>query len=166
MKKIKAKPLTRENFRKYGDFQNLFDKSGFGFGIDPGSKSEFWPDVLTMNLGTGAVTSFGMACLEKTEAVINMIEYHKHTCEGVLPLDTDCIIFAGCSLGDFPTDELEAFIVPKGTLVRYNPGVLHGSQFLFNSEKGNIMIILPERTYVNDMNYAVLDEADQILVEV
>ncbi len=165
MRKIKAKPLTRENFRKYGDFCNLLDKKEFGFGIDPGSKSEFWPDILTMSLGNTSILSFGMACLEKTEAVITMIEYHKHTCEGILPLDADCLVFAGCSLGDFPTEDLEAFRVPKGTLLRYHPGVLHGSQFLVEAEKGNVLIFLPERTYVNDMHYRVLEEEDQILIE-
>ena len=44
----------------------------------------------------------------------------------------------------------EAFIVPKGTLVCLNLGVWHLSAMPLNKETAHVLIVLPERIYLND----------------
>ena len=47
-------------------------------------------------------------------------------------------------------EKTEAFIVPKGTLVKLNTGVWHLAALPVHNELLHVMIILPERTYAND----------------
>ena len=50
------------------------------------------------------------------------------------------------------------------TFVRLNPGVLHGRQFVVDSQSVNVMILLPERTFGNDCVFTRLAESDQIKI--
>ena len=86
------------------------------------------------------------------------------TSEGILPLDGDIDIFVGPSSFQVNPASIEAFRVPRGTFVRLNPGVLHGRQFVVDSQSVNVMILLPERTFGNDCVFTRLAESDQIKI--
>jgi ureidoglycolate lyase len=98
--------------------------------------------------------------------VIENVEYHNGTCEGVLPLDADIVIFAGLGMPQMPGIEIEAFVVPAGTMVKYRPGVLHGTQFVVDKELANIVVLLPERTFATDMHGHRFEESDQIKIKI
>lgn len=164
MKTITAKPITIENFAKYGEIQNLLNPSTFGFGA--GSNSAFYPDTISFQLNPLQSASVCMCQVKKRDEVIENVEYHNMTCEGVLPLDADIVIFAGLGMPQMPGMVIEAFIVPAGTMIKYKPGVIHGTQFVAYKEMANIVVLLPERTFATDMHGHKFEENDQIKIEI
>lgn len=162
MKTIKAQKLTKENFSKYGSFENLYQPETMGVGI--GSPSAFYPDVMPLDLGASHNASVCVCHVRKREMVISNYEYHNNGCEGVLPLDADIVIFAGFGFKPFLPPKLEAFIVPKGTIVRLKPGVLHGTQFPVDQEQAAVAVMLPERTFATDFQVEQLTDEEKLLV--
>lgn len=162
MKRIEAKPLTAEAFAKYGTFANLLDDQELASrSIFP---QNFFADVMTLNFGTTTLPSVSVCQVRKQEHnVIRALECHKFTCEGLLPLDGDVAIFVGTPApgAAFSTDSVEAFLVPRGTFVKLNPLILHGTQFPVDSEQAHVLCLLPERTFMNDMLMERLAEDKQ-----
>lgn len=165
MKTLIAKPLTKENFQKYGEFQNLLDDESLAKkSIFP---QGFFADVIKLDFGTTTLPTISVCQVKKQEKnVIRMLEAHKYTCEGLLPLDADVIIFVGRPLPGrkFSVDTVEAFVVPKGTFVRLDPLILHGTQFPVDADTAHIVCMLPGRTFMNDMMAEFLPEEDQAIV--
>lgn len=162
MKTIVAKPLTAEAFAKYGTFVNLLDDAQLASrSIFPRG---FFADVMTLNFGTTTLPSVSVCQVWKQEHnVIQTLEYHKFTCEGLLPLDGDVAIFVGTPApgAAFSTDTVEAFLVPKGTFVKLNPLILHGTQFPVDAQEAHVLCLLPERTFMNDVLMERLPEDRQ-----
>ena len=50
-----------------------------------------------------------------------------------------------------------SFYVPRHTLVRLNPLIIHGGVFC-TEESGHSLCLLPGRTFANDMEMKLLDE--------
>jgi len=65
MEKLKALPLTKENFHLYGEFRHMDDLEGHLKG-EPGD-SEFYPDLLTLNLSGTTLPSVCLAKVKKTQ---------------------------------------------------------------------------------------------------
>lgn len=168
MKTIKAKELCHEEFRKYGEYYDLHNpKSTQSVVFGGGSASEFYPDALTLHLGNQSDASVCVCSLKKRDNIIESYEYHNNCCEGILPLDADCIIFCGLGFDPvLPCEEFEAFVVPAGTFVKLKAGVNHGTQFVVDKDKATVLVILPERAFATDMNMFTLDNTEKIKVEV
>ena len=47
-------------------------------------------------------------------------------------------------------NNLEAFYIPKGTFVKLNPLIVHGTQFPVHKEEAHLICLLPGRTFMND----------------
>ncbi len=148
MKKIKVQELSRDKFRMYGDYQDLLHVVEDN--QQTGGSNIFVPDCLTMSLDGSLPAAISIARVSEAETIIEMVEYHKFTCEGILPIDGDCIIFVGPAGFRFDTSGIEAYRVPRGTFVQLKPGVLHGRQFTSGAPQVNVLILLPQRTYAND----------------
>lgn len=159
MFELKAKPLTKEAFKPYGEYQDLFDV---------GEAPSFYPDLIQLNFGTTTLPSICVCKVQKSEEiVIRFAEYHSYTCEGLIPLDGDVVIYVGKPSRGFKKPnggDLEAFILPKGTFVRFKPGVLHGTQYPIDKEFVSLICMLPERTYANDCEFIMLEGDDQAKV--
>lgn len=165
MKQIQIKPLSREGFRKYGEFQDLLndgemaEKSIFQEG--------FFADLIKLDLGADSLPTVSVCQVRQQEVRrVSMLEAHRFTCEGLLPLDSDIIIFAGTPYpGEkFTVDRVEAFYVPQGTFVKLNPLILHGTQFPVGKEIAHVLCLLPGRTFWNDMLAEVLPEGEQGII--
>ena len=160
MKVIKAKPLTREAFAKYGVYENLLDDAAMGqHSVFP---MGFFADLVTLDFGGPNLPTVSVCQVRKQpKNIIASLEAHKGTCEGLLPLDDDVVIFVGTAFPGRPmsVDRVEAFYVPKGTFVKLNPYIVHGTQFPVHSEEAHILCLLPGRTFANDIQMQVLDEA-------
>lgn len=147
MKKVAIEPLTPETFKPYGEYISL-SQTGNGHG--------FYPDLVQLPLGATAVPTVGLARVGN-ERVASMLEYHCYTAEGFMPMDGDCVFFAGSPVpGDPFAAELHAFLVPKGTFVRLNPGVIHGAQFAVNRDSVDVLLLLPAFTFGNDTEFVML----------
>lgn len=68
----------------------------------------------------------------------------------IKPLDDDVVLHAAPATKE-PVPELtEAFIVPKGTMVKLNVGVWHLAAMPIHLDTVHVMITLPERIYKSD----------------
>ena len=162
MYELKAKPLSKEAFKFYGEYQNLLDVGEFG---PAGADAGFYPDLIQLNFGKTTSPSICVCKVKKTDdIIINFLEYHSYTCEGLIPLDGDVVIYVGRPSRGFKKPDggdLEAFILPKGTFVRFKPGVLHGTQYCIDQEYTSLICMLPERTYANDCQVFILEGDDR-----
>lgn len=164
MRSIKIKELTLDNFNKYGTFTNLINPNTDKIGEEP---CEFYRDMVQLGLGQTNIASFSVCRVMERPWVINCIEYHNNTGEGMLPLDGDVVLYFAPATpnGIIPLDSFDAFLVPKGTLVTIRPGVWHCGAFTANSRYVNVLIVLPERVYANDCEIFDLTEEKRIIIE-
>jgi ureidoglycolate lyase len=164
MKTIQAKKLTKEGFAPYGTYENLLDNAANA--AKSTLKDEFYPDLLTLNFGTSTSPSVCVCRIPRVERpIVTFIEAHKFTCEGLLPLDADVVIYVGIlSNGELDSDYLEAFYVPKGTFVKFEPLIVHGRQFVFETDEAHALCLLPQRTYYNDLIIKQLPVEEQVEV--
>ena len=164
MKTINAKPLTVEAFKQYGTFQNLLNNEDLA--KSSLNKQGFFADLLTLNFGGNTLPTVSVCNVKRDEKnIIGFVEAHRYTCEGLLPLDTDVIIFVGKVVrGVLSPDTIEAFHVPQGTFVKMEPLILHGRQFVTKAEEAHVLCLLPQRTYANDMMAQPLGDDDKIEV--
>ena len=81
-------------------------------------------------------------------------------------MDDDVAIFVGAPAPGqkFNVDQLEAFLVPKGTFVRLNPYIIHGAQFAIHEEEAHVLCLLPGRTFRNDMEAVMLTEEERAVL--
>lgn len=156
MRTLQLEPLTAEAFRPFGEFVSLPETRN--------GKPGFYPDLMQLPLGP-VVPTVGLARIGDSR-VADMLEYHRFTSEGLLPLDGDCDIFVGAPLpGDPFGAELYAFRIPAGTFVRLNPGVVHGSQMSVTGNPVSILLVLPAFTVGNDTKFVFLPEEERITIE-
>ena len=148
MRQIKAVPITAENFRPYGSFASMLNPTGNCF---PGDAT-FYPDQVELNVQGGKPVTFSPLTVKKPERmIVSQAEYHNYTGECVFVIDDDAVIHvAPPSNKVIVPEKTEAFIVPKGTLVKLNTGVWHLAALPVHNELLHVMIILPERVYAND----------------
>jgi len=164
MYKIKAGVLDADRFAKYGVFQNLFDDEDCKKKAPPVSP-EFFADLLKLDFGREALPTASICIAKKSENnIIKFIEGHRHTAEALLPLDGDVTIYTGAAEVNpekYKVQNLEAFIVPAGTLIVLNALILHGCQFSREKNDVHVLCLLPERTFANDCVIRHLADGEQ-----
>jgi ureidoglycolate lyase len=167
MIQVKAKPLSKDAFAKYGEYLDLTNNADLEKVTD--SPGGFWPNAIQLIFG-GALPPTVSVCqaLKVDKIEVHFFEGHEKTCEGLLPIDGDVVIYVGPGIMKFgpppykaPLDKMEAFIVPKGTFVKLNPYVTHGSQFALNEQEVHLLCLLPNLTASTDMT-VVFDPNDGI----
>ena len=164
MRKIEVKPLSLDAFRYYGTYHDLVDMAPLRQGEE--RDSEFYPDLAKLNLSRDMLVAASVARVAPCEPIIRFVELHKFTGEGILPIDGDIVIYVGKPGRTISTDTVEAFFVPCGTFVALNPAIVHGRQFVTGDAPVHVLILLPERTYANDCEFAVMQEDKQVLVDI
>lgn len=163
MNTLKLTPLTEENFRKYGTFVDLTDDAALAArSVFP---SGFFADVVPLTFGGSLPPTVSVNSLQKADPpVIRFIEFHHHTCEGILPLDCDVVLFVGLpEMGKLSTKHLQAFVIPQHTFVCLNPLIIHGSLFCLQ-ETGHSLCLLSGRTFANDFEGKLLGD-DAVTIE-
>lgn len=163
MKTIKAVPVSPENWAPYGYLANIANpQDAYGLGDYP---CVFHRDMVLAPMATEAPIAFGSLRVGKRSMVIKDVEYHSFASEVMMPFDCDMVMYVGPANGGEPEPKtLEAFIIPKGTLLVFRAGMWHGAPFPLK-EDGTVLICLPERTYLNDTTKLFLDEKDYINIE-
>jgi ureidoglycolate lyase len=153
--------LNRETFRKLGDFEDMLT---LGERFTGGPTTEgFFPDALQFD-NNGKAMSFSICRVSGTPTHIKAVEYHSESYEGILPLDGDIYMFAAPPWWFMKLDEIKIYRVPRGTMVKLKPGVVHGTVISADGSPVNVLVALPERTYSNDCVFTELKEEDWILL--
>lgn len=119
-----------------------------------GNWARFWNVIIPY-----LIPVLNMVIITQAKAGLTVFDYIK-----VLPLDGDVIIFVGIMDSDFRTESIEAFYVPKGTFVKLNPLIVHGTQYPVDKEDVHIVCMLPGRTFKNDMLSRRLETGEQIRI--
>lgn len=162
MKKIKAKKLTHENFIRYGTYNNLHDEFSKK---EKESKEEFiiHHDVVLQNLGNTTIPAFFTCYFKQGPNIVTMIEAHD-TCEEVLIFEQDTIIAVAppCKKNKPPKGSIEAFFVPRHTIIKYYIGVWHYAPFLPNSYITNTLYCMPQRIWEYDETPIELNADEQV----
>jgi ureidoglycolate lyase len=158
VKTIKVRQLSAEAFQAYGSFFDVVHPTGHNLGT-------FYHDHLMFPVVGGQAVGFSCLVSKKTEKmVVAGAEYHNYSGEAILPLDGDIVVHVAPPSKE-PVPELtEAFLVPKGTMVKLNVGVWHKGPFSVENAETHILIALAERTYMTDCVVADYAETDQIEV--
>lgn len=161
MRKIRVKQLDRDSFDVYGSYRQLINPEAEKIGQEP---IEFFRDMVQLNLGSVPAASISVCRVCKRPFVIDTVETHDGSSEGILPLDGDVIIHVAPATppGQIPLDRFEAFRVPAGTFVALRPGVWHHAAYAAEREVVNVLIVLPERAYALDCAVSKLPEKDRI----
>ncbi|MDD4378054.1 MAG: ureidoglycolate lyase [Eubacteriales bacterium] len=163
MKTINAQKITKENFLDFGSWFDISSCQGVSLN---GEIHRFFPDRINIAGGSTSPIAFSGIEVKKADSmIIKAMEYHNYTPECILPLNDDAIIHVSPATAGLPCiEETKAFIVPKGTMVKINTGVWHLCPLPVSKEKVNALIILPERTYMNDCVVVNLDEKDWVQI--
>lgn len=159
MRKIKAMSINKENFAPYGEYANILEPKGNHLGA-------FYPDQVLFSVSGNMPVAFSPLVCEKPEKmIVTTAEFHNTTGEAFLCLDDDVVLHVAPPSKE-PVPELtEAFLVPKGTIVKLNTGVWHLSAIPVNVDTAHVLIVLPERTYYNDCIVVDYKEEDYIEIE-
>lgn len=160
------KELNREDFNKYGSYAKMLDPEGaIKFGAEP---IEFYRDMIQLNMGNSNTASFSLCRLLKRDYVIEASEFHNYCGEMIIPIDGDILMHVGPAIDTdkIPVEEIEVYRIPKGTIVCINPGVWHQAAFAYECDSVNILVTLPERTYMNDCNLIKLEPEQYIKISV
>lgn len=154
MNTIKAVPITTEEFAPFGQFYKMDEPKGYAL---CGELHKFFPDRLVAD--SEHRLGFSSILVKKPEKmIISQQEYHTTTWEMIIPLNDDMIIHVAPPSAGTPVPELtQAFIVPKGTLVKMNSAVWHLAPLPVSKYELSAMIVLPECTYANDCTVVDLD---------
>ena len=158
MRQVKVQPLTHEAFAPFGQFYNYDKPQGHAL---RGELHAFYPDRLTADCNHRV--GYSSIQVKKPEKmIITQQEYHTPTWEMIMPLDDDMILHvAPASAGVPVTEQAQAFLVPKHTLVKMNAAIWHLAPLPANNEMLTAMIILPECTYANDCTVVDLTAEQQ-----
>lgn len=164
MRTVGIRKLTMEAFAPYGAFASVLAPKGQKIGEKP---VEFFRDMVQQTLGAADMVSYSACVVKQRDRVIANAEYHNHCCEAIIVLDGDYLAhFApACPEGEEPFDDIEVFLVPKGTMVVVRPGVWHQAGFPYGCEEVHILCALPERAYANDCVFTEIPEDKRIRVE-
>lgn len=156
MRTIKAKPITVEAFAPYGSFIKGLEPSGHHMG-------DFYNDQVVFPVSGVMPLGFSLLIQHKRDRnIVTGAEYHNTTGEGMVFLDDDAVIHVAPASAEPAPQLTEAFIVPKGTMVAIKTGVWHMGAVPLHKEELHMLIILPERVYVNDCTVAEYDEQDYV----
>ncbi len=163
MKTLPIQELREESFQQYGFYKYLFGKDTPLIGNKP---IEFYRDIIQLSLGNTSAASFSICTVAKRDPVIDVVECHDYTSEGIYPIDSDILIHVAYATPNGPElDSMEVFKVPRHTMVVLRPGTWHHAPFAYDSLEANILIVLPERTYKNDCFSVELSDTEKIRIQ-
>ena len=149
-KQVKVKELTPEAFNPYGSYVSIVDPVGYALS---GKYHTFYRDVVRWIPGNlDPVCLSALIVRRNEEFICTGMEFHDHTEEIQLPVDTDGVLFvAPANGGDLCPDEVEIFHIPAGTLLCLRRGTWHDCMYPLSADHISVLIGLPERVYHNDL---------------
>ena len=137
---IKPKPITKENFKKFGDMISTEDikpleiNNGFAKRYDGIANLD-----TKKNNGESTICIFS-ALKRSFPMKIDMMEKHPLGSQAFIPMKETVFLSFVAPEGKKPDlTRVEAFIIPKGIGVNYNPGIWHFP--LISTEDMNFLVV-------------------------
>jgi len=156
MLKIKAEKLTVEGFSPFGTFTDVLEPQGSHIG-------DFYNDKVLFPVSGHMPIAFSPLIIHKPDKMlVTAAEYHNTTGEVIVVMDDDVVIHVAPPSNRPVPEQTKAFVVPKGTVIQLKTGVWHNGCFPLNKQQAHVLIVLPERIYMNDCCVVEYDERDHI----
>ena len=137
---INPKPITKENFSKFGDMITTDDIKPLE--INNGYAKRFDGIAnLNTNKDNGKTTISIFSALKRTFPMkIDMMEKHPLGSQAFVPMkETIFLVFVAPEGNKPDLNKVESFIVPPGIGVNYNPGIWHFP--LISTENMNFLVV-------------------------
>jgi ureidoglycolate lyase len=163
MLKVRAEILSKDAFAPFGTFHSLDCRGCEVLGEPP---IEFFRDLHIQSVA-GSNIAWSLCRVSKRPPVIDTAEFHSCSSEALVALDGDMYFFVGPATpkgSPFPALRVKVFRVPQFTTIIIRPGVWHHAPFVVASERLNVLVTLPERTYANDCFVSKLNDDERIEV--
>lgn len=104
---------------------------------------DFTADLVPMLTSSPLPVCFSTLKSYKRDMVVDALEFHNYTGEGMLCPDDDVVIHvAPATNRTLALHKTRAFYIPKGTLVMLKVAVWHYAAFPVHKNKANVIIIL------------------------
>jgi ureidoglycolate lyase len=137
---IIAKPINRENFSKFGDM--ITTKNLNALEINSGYAKRY-DNIANLNTSrdNGDTTISIFYALKRTFPMkIDMMEKHPLGSQAFIPMKETTFLAFVAPKGDKPDlKKIEAFIIPPGIGINYNPGTWHFP--LISTEDMNFLVV-------------------------
>ena len=137
---IKPKPITKDNFKKFGDMITTEDinpieiNNGFAKRYDGIAKLD------TKKENGESIICIFSALKRSFPMKVDMMEKHPLGSQAFIPMKETTFLVFVAPKGEKPSlDKVEAFIVPPGIGVNYNPGIWHFP--LISTEDMNFLVV-------------------------
>jgi ureidoglycolate hydrolase len=161
MRTIKAKPLTVEGFHPYGEYRDLRNEFSEEEVKSDSNVVMHW-DAITQNLGITSNPAFFLCFFKDIPLKVTKLEAHD-TCEEVLIFADDVIApVASATPGKPDPSTIEAFFVPKFTMIKYKCGIWHYAPIPVGTSIGRAFYSMPQKINNYDECPVELDPADYV----
>jgi ureidoglycolate lyase len=123
---IKPKPITKENFKKFGDMITTADIKPIEINNGYAKRYDGIANLNTKKDNGEPTISIFSALKRSFPMKVDMMEKHPLGSQAFIPMeDTKFLVFVAPK-GDKPdVNKIQSFLVPKQTGVNYNAGIWH-----------------------------------------
>ena len=133
-------PITKENFAKYGDMISTKDIKPLEINNGYAKRYDGIANLNTSNDNGETTISIFSALKRSFPMKIDMMEKHPLGSQAFIPMKETTFLVFVAPKGEKPNlDKVEAFIIPAGMGVNYNPGIWHFP--LISTEDMNFLVV-------------------------
>ena len=137
---IKPKPITKENFKKFGDMITTDDINPLEINDGYAKRFDKIANLDTKKDNGESTISIFSALKRSFPMKVDMMEKHPLGSQAFIPMKETTFLAFVAPQGQKPDlNKAEAFIVPKGIGINYNSGVWHFP--LISSEDMNFLVV-------------------------
>ena len=137
---IHPKPITKENFSKFGDMITTADIKPIEINEGYAKRFDGIANLNTSKDGGETTISIFSALKRIFPMKIDMMEKHPLGSQAFIPMkDTTFLVFVAPHGNKLDLNKIESFIVPPGIGVNYNPGTWHFP--LISTENMNFLVV-------------------------
>ena len=139
-KTIKPIPITKENFSKYGDVISTKDIKPLEINNGYAKRYDCIANLNTSNDNGETIISIFSALKRNFPMKIDMMEKHPLGSQAFIPMkETTFLAFVAPEEEKLNLNKIEAFIIPPGIGINYNPGTWHFP--LISTEDMNFLVV-------------------------
>ena len=140
MKLVKAKNITKKNFSKFGQLINTSKKKPININDGYAKRFNDLINIDTSKKNGKAIVSIFKAKKRRFPMKIDMMEKHPLGSQAFIPMkETTFLVFVAPKEEKPDLNKIEAFIIPPGIGVNYNPGTWHFP--LISTEDMNFLVV-------------------------
>ena len=137
---IIPKKITKQNFSSYGDIISTGDTTPIDINAGYAKRYDDLANINTSKDNGVSIVSIFSAIKRTFPMKIDMMEKHPLGSQAFIPMkETTFLVFVAPKEEKLDLNKIEAFIIPPGIGVNYNPGTWHFP--LISTEDMNFLVV-------------------------